>query len=284
MRARILLTAAMVALAALTIKAEAAYPDRPITMIVPWAAGGGTDIIARIFSAGLHEEVGVPVNVVNRTGGSGVVGHATIAAATPDGYTLGVGSPELTFLKTVGLGDVSVDKFTLISRLGVIPAGVTVAADAPWKTLADLVADLKSHPAGTYTASGSGQGGAWHIALAGMLASLGLPADQVRWVPSQGGAPALQDVMAGGITMFTGSPVEARSLIEAGKVRTLAVMIEQRSPTFPDVPTLKEAVGSDWTYANWFALIGPKGLPDDVIATLEKEGPPPMPVPRSRRR
>jgi len=267
------LLAILAAAAALAAQpASAAYPERPIQIIVPWDAGGGTDISARIFAAGLEKKLGVPVNVVNRSGGSGVVGHAAIANAEPDGYTLGVASPELAFLKTVGLADITPDSFTLISRITVIPAGVTVKADAPWKTLAELLEAVRKAPPGTYTASGSGQGGSWHMAIAGLLASMGMETDRIKWIPSRGGAPALKDLAAGGITMFTGSPIEGKALIEAGQVRALAVMGPARSPVFPDVPTVKEAVGSDWTYENWFAFVGPKGLPPAIVRRLAEAG------------
>jgi len=267
------LLAILAAAAALAAQpASAAYPERPIQIIVPWDAGGGTDISARIFAAGLEKKLGVPVNVVNRSGGSGVVGHAAIANAEPDGYTLGVASPELAFLKTVGLADITPDSFTLISRITVIPAGVTVKADAPRKTLAELLEAVRKAPPGTYTASGSGQGGSWHMAIAGLLASMGMETDRIKWIPSRGGAPALKDLAAGGITMFTGSPIEGKALIEAGQVRALAVMGPARSPVFPDVPTVKEAVGSDWTYENWFAFVGPKGLPPAIVRRLAEAG------------
>ena len=251
---------------------HAAYPERPITVIVPWNAGGGTDIIARIFMAGLQEELGVPVNVVNRSGGSGVVGHVAIANAKPDGYTLGVGSPELAFLKTIGLADITPDSFTIISRIGLFPAGITVQADAPWQDVDALMAAIRDQPAGTFSASGAGQGGSWHINLGGMLSAVGIEPTRVKWVPSAGGAPALQDVMAGGVTMFTGGVTEARSLLEAGQVRTLVITAAERSPVFPDVPTFAEATGVPYTYGNWFALLGPKGLPDTVVAKLVEAG------------
>lgn len=272
MHRRTLIATVAALAAAAGLPALAAYPERPIQIIVPWDAGGGTDISARIFAAGLEKELGVPVNVVNRSGGSGVVGHAAIANAEPDGYTLGVGSPELAFLKTVGLADITPASFTLISRITVIPAGVTVKADAPWKTLGELLDAVRREPPGTFTASGSGQGGSWHMAIAGLLASQGLETDRIKWIPSRGGAPALKDLTAGGITMFTGSPIEGKALIEAGQVRALAVMGPTRSPVFPDVPTVKEAVGSDWTYENWFAFIGPKGLPPEIVKRLAEAG------------
>src|SRR3712207_3962528 len=239
-----------------------AFPDRPVQIIVPWAAGGGVDTVVRIFADSFEKELGVPVNVVNRTGGGGLNGHTFIATAQPDGYTLGGASPEIAFYKAMGLGDITTESFDLFSRISLIPAGVTVRADAPYKDLKQFLDAVRSSPKGTFTASGTGAGGSWHIASGGLLKAAGMEPDRIRWVPSQGGAPALQDVAAGGITAFTGSPVEAKALLEARKVRTIALMTDQRPPTFPDIPTTKEA-GIDWTYQNWFALAAPKGIPQD---------------------
>ena len=180
--------------------AALAFPDRPVQIIVPWAAGGGTDTVVRIFAAGFEKELGVPVNVVNRAGGNGITGHSAIANAAPDGYTIGAASPEIAFYKALGTGDLTPASFDLFSRIALIPAGVTVKADAPYKTLADFLKAAKDSPKGTLMASGTGTGGSWHIAAGGLMKSAGLEADRLRWVPSQGGAPALQDVAAGGIT------------------------------------------------------------------------------------
>ena len=245
-----------------SLTAAAAFPDRPVQVIVPWAAGGGADAVTRIFAEGFEKELGTPVNVVNRTGGGGLTGHTFMTTAAPDGYTLGVASPEIAFYKSLGLGDMTPENFDLFSRLSLIPAGVTVRADAPWKTLPEFLKAVKESPKGAFTASGTGTGGSWHIAAGGLLKAAGIEADRLRWVPSQGGAPALQDVAAGGLTAFTGSPIEAKALLEAGKVRTLALMTEDRPATFPDIPSTKEA-GIAWAYQNWFALVAPKGLPQD---------------------
>jgi len=239
-----------------------AFPDRPVQVIVPWAAGGGVDTVVRIFGNGFEKELGVPVNVVNRPGGGGVTGHTSIATAAPDGYTLGGASPEIAFYKALGLGDITTDSFDLFSRISLIPAGITVREDAPYKDLKEFLAAVKNSPKGTLMASGTGTGGSWHIAAGGLLKAAGMEADRLRWVPSQGGAPALQDVAAGGITAFTGSPIEAKPLLEARKVRTIALMTDERPATFPDIPTTKEN-GIDWTYQNWFALAAPKGIPQD---------------------
>ncbi|WP_428929214.1 tripartite tricarboxylate transporter substrate binding protein [Marinibacterium sp. SX1] len=256
--------AALAALAAAPALAD--YPERPVTIIVPWGAGGGTDTIIRIFAVGFEEALGQPINVVNRTGGSGVVGHATIANSRADGYTLGACTSEITYFDTVGLAPLTPETFTLISRLAEIPGGVTVAANSPYDSVEDVLTAAKE---GDLSASGSGIGGPWHMAAAGMMQAAGGEVDSLRFIPSQGGAPALQDLLAGGISVFTGSPIEARALADAGEVKILAVMADDRSPAFPDVPTLKES-GTDWSMSNWFSLCAPAGLPDDVKAKIEE--------------
>jgi tripartite-type tricarboxylate transporter receptor subunit TctC len=258
------LGAAAMVLAAgpLTTTPAAAFPDRPVQLLVPWAAGGGMDAVMRIFAAGFEAELKQPVNVINRTGGGGLTGHTAIATAPADGYTVGGISPEISFFKTLGMGDLTVDSVDAFSRVSLIPAGVTVKADSPFKTAADYIKAVKDSPKGTYMASGTGVGGSWHIASGGLLKAAGLAADTVRWVPSNGGAPALQDLASGGISVFTGSPIEAKAMLDAGRVRTILMMTEERHPNFPDVPSAKEA-GLDWTYQNWFALAAPKGVPAD---------------------
>ncbi len=232
-------------------------------MMVPWAAGGGADSVTRIFVSGLEQEIGTPVNVVNRTGGNGVVGHSAISMARPDGYTLGVASSEFSYFRALGMSDISPDNFDILSRLATIPAGVTVRAGSPWRTVQDMLDAIKAGRKGQFTASGSGIGGSWHIALAGLLRAGGMSADTVRWVPSQGGAPAMQDVVAGGISLATCSPIEGKGLIDAGQARGMAVMGRSRLDILADLPTLTEQ-GIDWTFENWFALVAPRGLPEEL--------------------
>jgi tripartite-type tricarboxylate transporter receptor subunit TctC len=247
--------------------AWAAYPERPITIIVPWAAGGGTDATARIIGSLLEKELGQPVNVVNRTGGSGVVGHEAIAAATPDGYTLGLATVEIGMLHWQGLTQRDYKDYTPIALMNLDPAGVQVRADAPYKTVNDLLEDIKKNP-GKFKASGTGQGGIWHLAIAGMLDSSKIDPSTVRWVPSQGAAPGLQDLVAGGVEIVPCSLPEARSLIDAGRVKSIAIMNPERNPTFPNIPTLAEQTGSQWAIGAWRGIVGPKGMPADVTKRL----------------
>ena len=257
--------AAVLALAAGA--AQAAWPERPITLIVPWGAGGGTDATARIIASLLEKDLGQPINVVNRTGGSGVVGHQAIASAAPDGYTIGLITVEIGMMHWQGLTDLSGASFVPIGLVNFDPAGLQVRADSPYKTANDLVAAIKANP-GKFKASGTGQGGIWHLAIAGMLKDLKVDPAAAPWVPSNGAAPGLQDLVAGGVEVVPCSLPEARSLIDAGKVKSLAVMNETAAALYPNVPTLKAATGSDWTIGAWRGIAAPKGIAPDVQARL----------------
>ncbi len=243
------------------------YPSRPLTMIVPWGAGGGTDATARIVAALMEKEMGQPVNVVNRTGGNGVVGHSAITTAPADGYTIGMITVEISMMHWAGLTQLSPSDYTPLALMNIDPAGVTVRADSPYKNLNDLTAAIKANP-GKFKASGTGQGGIWHLALAGMLKDLKLDVGSVPWVPSNGAAPAMNDLAAGGIEFVTCSLPEARALIDAGKAKPLAIMSNQPSGLYPNTPTLKAASGSNWTIGAWRGIAAPKGLPADVQAKL----------------
>ena len=250
-----------------------AYPSRPITLIVPWGAGGGTDATARIIGSLLEKDLGQPVTVVNRTGGSGVVGHSAIASAVPDGYTLGMATVEIGMMHWQGLTELNGTSYTPLGLVNADPAGLQVRSDSPYKTVQDLMAAIKANP-GKFKASGTGQGGIWHLAIAGLLRDQKIDPAALPWVPSNGAAPGLQDMIAGGVEVAPTSLPEARSLIDAGKVRSLAVMNPTPSALYPNVPTLKAALGSDWTMAAWRGLVAPKGIPaearDKLAAAIKK--------------
>jgi tripartite-type tricarboxylate transporter receptor subunit TctC len=266
---RLLAAGLALAFSAFAAPASAAgYPDRPITMVVPWGAGGGTDAVARIVASLLERDLGQPVAVVNRTGGQGVVGHQAIADAAPDGYTLGLITVEIAMMHWAGLTPLTPASYTPLALMNEDPAGVQVRADVPYKTAQELLDDIKKNP-GKFKASGTGQGGIWHLALAGMLSSLKMDPASVPWVPSNGAAPGLQDLVAGGVQVVTCSLPEARSLIDAGRVKSLAIMSPERSKLMPNIPTLKEATGSDWAIGAWRGVAAPKGLPADVSAKLQ---------------
>ncbi|MEO8676899.1 MAG: tripartite tricarboxylate transporter substrate binding protein [Casimicrobiaceae bacterium] len=249
------------------------YPARPVNLIVPWAAGGGSDAIARMVGALLEQDLKQPVVVVNRPGGSGVVGHSAIAQAPADGYTVGMITVEITMMHWQGLTELGPGSYTPLALVNSDPAGFTVRADSPYKSVKEVIDAAKANP-GKLKASGTGQGGIWHLALAGLLDDLKIPQTAIPWVPSNGAAPAMQDLVAGGVDLVTASLPEARPLIDAGKARPLAIMDDKRALLFPDVPTMQQAIGINASVAAWRGIAGPKGLPADVnaklIATIKK--------------
>ena len=146
------------------------YPTRPITYLVPWAAGGMTDLSSRMMGVALQKELGQTVNVVNRTGGGGVVGHLALSQAKPDGHTLGAVTVEITQLHHMGLTDLSPANYTPLALMVNNPAAVTVNANAPWNSLDELISAIKAAP-GDLQASGTARGGIWDLARIGFSTS-----------------------------------------------------------------------------------------------------------------
>ena len=257
----------LAALLCAATSAFAQYPQRPVQLIVPWGAGGGTDATARIIATLLEKELKQPFNVVNRTGGSGVVGHDAIAKASPDGYTIGMITVEITMMHHVGLTQLKHTDYTPIGLVNADPAAINVRADSPYKSVKDLIAAIKANP-GKMKASGTGQGGIWHLAIAGLLKQQGIDPNALPWVPSNGAAPGMQDMVAGGVDVVPCSIPEARPMIDAGKARALAIMDANPPALYPNVPTLKKELNSDWAIAAWRVIAAPKGIPAEAQKTL----------------
>jgi tripartite-type tricarboxylate transporter receptor subunit TctC len=243
-----------------------AYPNRPIVLVCPWAVGGGSDRVARQTAALLERELGTPVNVLNQTGGEGVTGHSEGARATPDGYTLTLMTVEINMLHWRGLTALSYKNFDPVMLINRDPAAVFVRADAPWASLGDLRARVEAGPA-KLRGSGTASGGIWHLALGGWLAKIGRSPADVNWIPSQGSAPSLQELIGGGLDLVACSLPEGKPLLDAGKVRCLGVMALDRLAAFPDVPTFREQ-GVDWSIGAWRGIGAPRGTPRGVIDRL----------------
>ncbi|NLJ81001.1 MAG: tripartite tricarboxylate transporter substrate binding protein [Firmicutes bacterium] len=244
-----------------------AYPKRPITVIIPWDAGGGTDIIGRFMADKLAEELGVAVAVVNRSGGGGAVGHGAGARAAKDGYTITNLTLEIANMHWLGLTDVTVEDFDPIIQFNEDASAVMIKADAPWETIHDLLDHIRENP-GDLFFSGSGAGTIWDLARIGLLHSQDIPVDAVTWVPTGGAAPSIVELMGGHVDVITCSLAEAANQVESGDLRVLAVMSDQRLPGFPDVPTLKEQ-GIDWSAGTWRGFGVPRGTPAEIVEVLE---------------
>lgn len=248
------------------------YPSRPITLIVPYPAGGGTDIVARTLASELERELGTTINVVNRAGGGGIPGQTAIANGRPDGYTIGVIASDISLYKPQGLAPLTYADMTPIGQTNELAGSITVIAESPYSNVQELIADINAKP-GTLKATGAAPGASWHVGFLGFMLALDKNPEDVIWVPTQGGTAGHLDVASGNSTFSTASLVEARALIEAGKLRALAITADERSDLFPDVPTLKES-GVDWSYGLWHGVVAPKNLPDEqrdvLLAAVEK--------------
>lgn len=251
---------------------SAPFPIKMITMICPWAPGGGTDQTARFFATQLERELGKPVVVVNKTGGSGAVGHTAGASARPDGYTITLGTFELTTMRHMGVAPLSAEDFTPLMQVNADPAALLVRQDAPWHSLTELLAEVRQKP-GQLKFSGTAAGGTWDLARAGLLLAAKLPVDSVLWVPTQGSKPALADLLGGHIEVVCCALGEAKSQIESGQLRPLTLMARERSKDFPEVKTAREE-GVEWDTYGWRGVLAPKGLPQGIaeklIAALRK--------------
>lgn len=243
-------------------------PKRPVSFIVPWGAGGTTDLNSRQLASMLQEHFGVPFNVVNRTGGNGVTGHMAISRARPDGQTIGAVTVEINTMHHFGLTDLTYRDITPLALMNQPAASVLVGKDSPFQSLTELLDHARANP-GELTASGTSQGGIWHLALAGMLEAEGLDPQAIRWVPSQGSASALQELLAGGVDLVTPSLDEGKALVEAGEVRALAYMSDTPNEHFPDVPLTADELDSGWTLAAYTTVSGPKDMPEEIACSYE---------------
>lgn len=255
-----LLVAFLLILATLLL---AAYPDKPITFIIQAAPGGASDMTSRTITSIAQEILKVPITCTNITGASGAIAMKKLQTSKPDGYTMGYVPVELSMVKALGYADFGPQDFDLLMRIMVIPAAVTVRANSQWKTIQEFIEYVKAHP-GTVTVGNSGPGSIWHIAALSFEKATGT---KLIHVPFDGAAPAVAALMGGHITAVTVSPTEVKSGVESGQLRILAVMSDERSPLFPDVPTLKE-LGYDVSVAAWGGLALPKGVDPEVYKIL----------------
>jgi tripartite-type tricarboxylate transporter receptor subunit TctC len=244
------------------------YPSRAITFICPWAAGGGTDRVSRFWADELQRELGIPCIVVNRDGGSGAIGHSALALATPDGYTLGMATFELSTMHWMAISKHTYADFEMLLQVNADAAAILVRADAPWSTLGEFLAHVRAHP-GTVRMSGTAVGGSWDLARSGLLLAAGIPVTAVVWVPTRGSAPAIVKILGGHIEAVCVSVPEATPSIEAGELKVLAVMSEDRLPEYPELPTAREQ-GVDWAVVGWRGLALPRGTPREVVALLHE--------------
>jgi len=246
--------------------AQADYPNRPIRMIVGFAAGGGTDLTARTMQPRLQQALGGPIVIDNRPGAGGNLATEVTVRAAPDGYTLLMGTIAALAINPTIYRNLPFDPqadLTPISLSGSILNVLVVPADRPWRSVAELVAAARARP-DTITYGSSGVGGAGHLAGALLDQMAGV---QTVHVPYRGGGPMMTDLVGAKVDYAFATAPTAIPQIEAGKLRALAVPTLRRSPLLPDAPAVAETLPG-YEVGNWYALVGPRGLPPAVVNRL----------------
>ena len=237
-----LLRTALLALFALAASAALAagpadYPSRPIEMVVPSTAGGGTDVMARLFAETAKKYIAQPIVVSNKPGASGGIAMTEIQRAAPDGYKVGVLISELAIIPHLHMTKVTTADFIPIARLNGDPGLIAVKADSPLQSIDDLLAQARKQP-GSLTMGNAGTGTIWHLAAAAVEEKTGV---KFNHVPYQGAAPSVMALVGGHVDAITVSPAEIGSFVAAGKVRVLVSMADRRLPApYDKVPTFKE--------------------------------------------
>ena len=243
-----------------------AWPSRPIRFVVPYAAGGTTDIVARLVGEDVKTRLGQPVIIENRGGAGGNIGMDAVAKAPPDGYTIGFGAISTNALNPHVYKSMPFDPrkdFTAISLLGTSTIVLEVGPSLPVRSVAELVAHARAQPDLRYATAGTGTS----MHLAAVLFGRATGTSLVH-VPYRGSAPAINDLVGGHLgAMFDNLPASLPQ-IEAGKLTALAVAGRQRSPALPNVPTLAEAGFPEATVEPWFGVYGPAGLPPEIVTAL----------------
>jgi tripartite-type tricarboxylate transporter receptor subunit TctC len=262
MRATVLALLAGVVLPAAALADQ--YPAKPVTFVVPFPAGGGTDIAARLVAQKLTQKWGHSVVVENKAGAAGIVGTDYVAKARPDGYTLliaNVGIPSINPVLYAKLPYNPDTAFVPITQICELPFVLMATPSFPANTPKELVALAKAQPEKVTFAS-SGSGGSPHLTAEIFQQATGT---RMMHIPYKGGGPAMTDLMAGHVNLLFASILEGSGHIKAGKLKALAVTSAQRSPALPDVPTLAEAGISGAESGSWVALMAPAGTPKEVV-------------------
>jgi tripartite-type tricarboxylate transporter receptor subunit TctC len=243
-----------------------AYPSRPITMIVPYAAGGPTDTIGRTVAERMRAELGQPIVLENIAGAAGSIGLGRVARAAPDGYTISVGNWSAHVVNGAIYNlpyDLRAD-FAPIALLAQAPQLVLASKKLPADDLAGLIAWMKANP-GKATIGTAGVGSPPHVAAVFFLSLSGTTAQMVSY---RGGGPAAQDLVAGQIDLVFGDPTSAVPQVRAGTIKALAIAAGERLPALPDVPSANQAGLPGFHVATWNALFAPKATPPDIIERL----------------
>ena len=260
--------ASLAAIAAAPAFAQS-YPSRPISLLVPWAPGGSTDILARIVALHLHQSMGQPVIIENRTGASGNIGTLAAARAAPDGYTLLFNTMSVHTMNHALFAAMPFDgvkDFSPITLLAYVTNTMVVHPSVPANSVAEFIAYARANP-GKIAYASSGPGSTNHLCAALLEKMTGI---EMLHVPYRGGAPAVADTVAGQCQLFFTAGTQSLPHVQAGRLKLLALTEGKRSALLPDVPIVAETVpGYEMTV--WYGAFGPAGMPGEIVARLNGE-------------
>lgn len=252
-----------------SLPAQTAWPSKPVTIVVPFAAGGGTDIGARILAQRLSQSWGQPVLVDNRGGAGGNVGLELVARAKPDGYTLltgnvGTQSINPTLYKKLNYNPDTA--FVPLGQFAELPFVLAVTSSLPVKNVKELVEMAKAEP-NRLTYASSGNGGSPHLTAETFKIATG---SQILHIPYKGGGAAMTDLIAGNVHMIFSSVLETAPFIKAGKLKALAITSKNRVSAMPDVPTLQESGINGAESGSWIGLLAPAGTPKEIVEKVSQ--------------
>jgi tripartite-type tricarboxylate transporter receptor subunit TctC len=250
-------------LAALPAAQAQDFPARSIELVVPFAAGGGTDALARAMSDASRTHLSQPVVVLNKPGAAGAIGLTDVANSPADGYKLALVTADMVIIPHLGLTKTTYEKFSPIIQLNADPSAITVRADSPYNTIEEFLNAARAKPEAIQLGN-AGIGSIWHLAAAALEDKTGA---KFNHIPFNGGNPAVLALLGGHIDAVAVSPAEVIQYVKAGKLKTLAVMADQRVPGFENVPTLKER-NIDLSIGTWRGIAAPKGTPQPVLDKL----------------
>jgi tripartite-type tricarboxylate transporter receptor subunit TctC len=245
------------------------YPNRPIHLVVPYPAGGPTDILARVVGDKLGERLHQSVIVENKPGGSSVIGMEYVAHAAADGYTILVNASLHVIVPSIlaKLPVYPIKDFAPVSQLGAVPLIMVVNKDDPAKTAADVIARARANP-GKLTFGSSGVGASSHLAGAMLMKITGT---KMLHVPYRGSAPALRDVLAGHITFMIDTSPASIGFVKSGSLKAVGVSTPKRLPILPDVPTISESGVKDYDVQSWYGVWMPAGTPKAIVKKVSNE-------------
>lgn len=263
---RLAATLAALAFAAVSQHALAAWPDKPIRLVIPFPPGGGTDVVGRLIGQKMSEELGVPVLIDNRPGADTQIGTALVARAAPDGYTIGMVTPSLAINKTLYAATAQYDPikdFAPVSLVAATPFYLAVGTQTPYRNASELV-DASRKPGANFTYGTASSIG--YLSGEQTRNALKLSA---RHIPYKGSAASVTAVASGELTYTIDTILAMRSLVDAGKLRILATSAPQRSGSYPDIPTLDET-WKGFSIVSWWGIVAPAGTPAAAVGRMDK--------------